>query len=81
MIDAAEGAGVEEELVECPAVHAVRVGRDCGFLGEDDLPRNGWVDGEQAPIHEPAIAQVRIVYLLGSPLEYLVYKRLSRVRL
>ena len=72
---------MEKELVECAAVHAVRVGRNRGLLGEDDLSGDGWVDGEHAPVHEPAIAQVRVVDLLGGPLQNLVHERFGSVRL
>lgn len=72
---------MQEQLVKGPAVHAVGVRRDCGLLREDDLARRAGAEGEQPPVHEPAVAQVGVVDLLRRPLEHLVHERLGRVAL
>ena len=64
---------MEKELVECAAVHAVCVGRNRGLLGEDDLSGDGWVDGEHAPVHEPAITKIRVIDFLRRPFQNFVY--------
>ena len=81
MIYAPQSPRVQQQLVERAAVHAVRVGRNRGLLGEDNLSGDGWVDGEHAPVHEPAVAQVGVVDLFGGPLEHLVHYRLARLGL
>ena len=72
---------MQKQLVECAAVHAVRVCRDGGFLGQDVLSCDGWVDSEHSPVHEPAVSEIRVVGLLRYPLQDLVNDGLRGLRL
>ena len=80
MIYAPQSPRVQKQLVERAAVHAVRVCRDRRLVREHDLARDGGVDCEQPPVHESAIAQVRVVDLLRRPLEDFVHELLRPVR-
>lgn len=60
---------MQKQLIQGTSVHPVRVVRDRGFLSENDLARDGGVDGEHAPVHEASVAEVGIVDFFGGPLE------------
>ena len=79
VIDAPQGTGVKEQLVECTSVHAVRVGGDRGLLSEYDLPGDGRVDRKHSPVHEAPIPEVWIVDFFSCPLQDFMDERFRSV--
>ena len=77
MIYAPQRRSVQQQLIQRAAVHAVRVRRDRRLLAQHDLLRRRGVHGEQAPVHEAAVAQVGVVDVLGRRFEDLVHERLG----
>lgn len=65
-------ANVHAHLLEGGRIQTLGLRGDWRLYAHDDVPRHGGVvHGQQAPVEEAALAQVRVVALLRGPLEHL----------
>ena len=71
MVDGRQAGDVADELVEQRRLQQVRLLRDERLLGQHHLLGGGRVGRQQAPVDEAAVAQVRVVRVLGGQAENL----------
>ncbi len=79
VVDGCEAGQVDDELVQQRRLQLVGLLGDERLLGQDHLAGRGRVRGQEAPVDEPAVAEVRVVRVLRGEAEHLL-DELLRVR-